>query len=118
MTQERYEMDEARRACVLGAVLQHCEYKNWRLLAAHARTNHVHVIVDAPLSPEKILNELKAYASRRLNQIGLDGPERRRWARHGSTRYLWNRDDVAAAIKYVADQQGNPMAVYVSEGSW
>lgn len=78
----------------------------------------MHVIVDAPVAPEKILNEFKAYASRRLNLIGLDTPERRRWARHGSTRYLWNRDDVEAAIAYVADGQGNPMAVYVNEGSW
>jgi REP element-mobilizing transposase RayT len=118
MQQEAYEMDEPRRACVLGAVLQHCEYRCWPLLAAHVRTNHVHVIVDAPLSPEKVLNELKAYASRRLNQIGLDTPDRRRWARHGSTRYLWNRDDVGAAIQYVADLQGDSMAVYVNRGSW
>jgi REP element-mobilizing transposase RayT len=118
MLQEPYEMDEPTRACVLDAVLQHCEYRNWPLLAAHVRANHVHVIVDAPLSPEKVLNELKAYASRRLNQIGLDPPDRRRWARHGSTRYLWNRDDVEAAVKYVADRQGDPMAVYVNQGSW
>ena len=118
MTQEPYEMDEPRRGCVLGAVVQHCEYRKWRLLAAHARTHHVHVIVDAPLSPEKVLNELKAYASRSLNKSGFDKAERRRWARHGSTRYLWNRDEVAAAVKCVADLQGDPMAVYVDQGSW
>ena len=118
MVQEPSVMDEVRRACVLGAVLQHCQYRNWRLLASHIRTNHVHVIVDAPLSPEKVLNELKGYASRRLNEIGLDGPGRRRWARHGSTRYLWNRSDVEVAVKYVADLQGDSMAVYVNQGSW
>jgi REP element-mobilizing transposase RayT len=118
MAQGPYELDEPRRACVLDAVLQHCEYRNWPLLAAHVRTNHVHVIVDATVAPEKVLNELKAYASRRLNQIGLDTPDRRRWARHGSTRYLWSRDEVGAAVVYVADRQGDPMAVYVNQGSW
>ena len=118
MVQEAYVMDESRRACVLDAVVQHCKCRSWRLLAAHVRTNHVHVIVDAPVTPEKVLNELKAYASRSLNKSGFDKAERRRWARHGSTRYLWDRDDVAAATKYVADQQGDPLAVYVNQGSW
>ena len=70
------------------------------------------------MTPEKILNELKAYASRKLNQAGLDAPDRRRWARHGSTRYLWKRDEVESAIGYVADWQGDPMAVYVNELRW
>jgi hypothetical protein len=74
--------------------------------------------VDAPVAPEKVLNELKAYASRVLNQVGLDNPDRRRWSRHGSTRYLWKREDVEAAIVYVADRQGDPMAVYVNEDRW
>jgi hypothetical protein len=84
----------------------------------HVRTNHVHVVVDAPVAPEKVLNEFKAYASRRLNQIGLDNADRRRWSRHGSTRYLWKREEVESAIGYVADRQGDPMALYVNEGRW
>jgi REP element-mobilizing transposase RayT len=84
----------------------------------HVRTNHVYVVVDTPVTPEKVLNELKAYASRMLNQIGLDGRDRRRWSRHGSTRYLWKREEVEAAVVYVADRQGNPMAVYVDERRW
>ena len=118
MNQEPYEMDEARRRNVLASILEHCQHRNWRLLAAHVRTNHVHTIVDAPVTPEKVLNELKAYASRMLNKIGLDSPDRRRWSRHGSTRYLWKREDVEAAIVYVADHQGNPMAMYVNEDRW
>jgi REP element-mobilizing transposase RayT len=118
MTQEAYEMDEARRLSVLASIREHCEYRRWPLLAVHVRTNHVHVVVDAPVAPEKVLNELKAYASRMLNQAGLDKSDRRRWARHGSTRYLWKREDVEAAIVYVADHQGDPMAMYVNERRW
>jgi len=85
------------------------------MLVAHVRSNHVHVVVDAPDRPEKVLNALKAYASRRLNKAGLDGGERRRWSRHGSTRYLWNRKQVEEAIAYVTEDQGEPMALYLNE---
>jgi hypothetical protein len=44
------------------------------------------VVVEADLLPEKVMNEFKAYSSRALNSLGMDGPEPRRWARHGSTR--------------------------------
>jgi hypothetical protein len=58
------------------------------------------------------MNDLKSYASRCLNRMGLDEPTRKRWARHGSTRWLGKREDVSAAIRYVVDEQGDPMAVF------
>jgi hypothetical protein len=56
--------------------------------AAHVRTNHVHAVVEAQVRPEKILHAFKSYASRNLNRLGVDEPNRKRWARHGSTRWL------------------------------
>ena len=58
------------------------------------------------------MTAMKAYASRALNEHVLDGPGRRRWARHGSTRYLWTGDAVRAAIRYVVCEQGESMAVF------
>ena len=58
------------------------------------------------------MNAMKAYSSRALNQHGLDRAGRRRWSRHGSTRYLWTDDDVRAAIEYVVREQGEPMEVF------
>ncbi len=58
------------------------------------------------------MNDLKSYASRCLNRLGLDGPMRKRWARHGSTRWLWKPRSVSAAIRYVVDQQGLAMSVF------
>jgi REP element-mobilizing transposase RayT len=118
MTQEPYKMDQPRRRTVLESVREHCDFRKWVLLAAHVRSSHVLVVVDAPVTPEKVLNELKAYASRMLNLRGLDTRDRRRWARHGSTRYLWKREDVEAAVVYVADHQGESMALYVNEDRW
>jgi hypothetical protein len=74
----------------------------------------VHTVVQAEVPPERVMNDFKAYASRRLNRMRLDEPDRRRWARHGSTRFLWEPEDVLAAIQYVVDEQGDAMSVFES----
>jgi len=57
-------------------------------LAAHVRTNHVHLVVAGEARPERVMNDLKSYAS---------------------------RDDVSGAIQYVVEGQGEAMAVYLAE---
>ena len=112
MEQPPYAMDATRRDVVLKAVRFRCDRQNWMLLAAHVRTNHVHLIAEAEAAPERIMNDLKSYASRCLNQSGLDSPNRKRWARHGSTRWLWNREQISAAIIYVIEGQGETMSLF------
>ena len=112
MDQPPYHLDQCRREAVLSAVLERCSENRWTLLAAHVRTSHVHLVVEAEARPERIMNDLKSYASRCLNQLGLDDSARKRWARHGSTRWLWQPANVSAAIRYVVDEQGDPMAVF------
>ena len=116
MLQEPYVMEHADRIAVLAAVQKHCSYRGWTLWAAHVRSNHVHVIVEAEVRPERIMNELKSYASRELNGFGDSKPGRKRWARHGSTRWLWKDQDVRGALEYVIEEQGEPMALFVAEG--
>ena len=91
-----------------------CEHRKWTLLAAHVQSSHVHAIVESEVQPERIMNTFKSYASRKLNQTGP--PREKRWARHGSTRWLWTDEQVRNAIRYVVEEQGSPMAVYVAEG--
>jgi REP element-mobilizing transposase RayT len=112
MVQLPYDMDRSRRQTVLAALQERCVDRQWNLLAAHARTNHVHIVVDADAPPERVMNDLKSSASRSLNRLGLDEPFRRRWARHGSTRWLHQPASISAAIRYVVDEQGDPMAVF------
>ncbi len=112
MDQPAYGMDRSRREAVLAAMVERCSDNHWTLLAAHVRTNHVHIVVEADARPERIMNDLKSYASRCLNRIGLDEPNRKRWARHGSTRWFWDSQSVLAAIRYVVHEQGDPMSVY------
>jgi REP element-mobilizing transposase RayT len=113
MDQVPYILDNERRMTVLEALREVCSHHNWSLWAAHVRTNHVHVVVEADVRPEKVMNAFKSYASRGLIRLGIDGPERKRWARHGSTRWLWKDEDVQEAIRYVVSGQGEPMEVYL-----
>jgi REP element-mobilizing transposase RayT len=109
-----YTLDEARRKVVLESILQVCGHRGWLLIAAHIRTNHVHLVLDAEKAPEAVLNCLKAYASRALGEAGMEPPEVRRWSRHGSTRYLWNPGQIDAAVGYVASGQGEPLELYIA----
>jgi REP element-mobilizing transposase RayT len=114
MTQAPYLLDENARTVVLEAIQEVRRHRRWNLLAGHVRTNRVHVIVEADAKPEKVRNDFKSYASRALNKLETD-KARRRWAHHGSTRWLWNDQDVRDAIRYVIDEQGEPMARFVTE---
>ena len=115
MDQETYSLDTNRRVTILASLREVCLHRGWRLHAAHVRTNHVHVVVEADVHPEMVMNTFKSSASRSLNHSAIDQPNRKRWARHGSTRLLWKDEDVQEAIRYVISGQGEPMEVYLGD---
>lgn len=96
-------------------MLEVCQQRKWELLAAHVRTQHVHVVVQAMVKPEKVLIDLKAYATRALRKHGLLEPSAKPWTEHGSTRYLWKPKDVEGAWNYVLFEQGEPMWRYPND---
>ena len=110
--QQPYLLDPMRQRVVLRSLQEVCSCRGWNLLAAHLRTNHVRLVASANCKPEPMLNVFKAYSSRALNHLALDTHNRRRWARHPSTRYLWTGEAVSAAIDYVVREQGDAMAVF------
>ena len=110
MNDAPYTLDANRRKIVLESLREVCSHRRWDLLAAHVRSNHVHLVIEAEARPEKIMGDLKAYASRALNR--LEGLDRSRWARHGSTRWLKQDENVRQAIRYVVEEQGEPMALF------
>jgi hypothetical protein len=63
------------------------------------------------------MNDFKSYASRYLNRMQSEQPNQRRWARHGSTRWLFEPQHVSAAIQYVLAEQGEAMSVYEGSGA-
>ena len=114
MDQSPYRLDQIRRDAVLEAIQEVCGHRGWGLLAAHVRSNHVHTVVDAEVPPERVMSDFKAYASRRLNRMTSDEPGRKRWARHGSTRWLWKPQHISAAMQYVVAEQGDAMSAFES----
>jgi REP element-mobilizing transposase RayT len=94
------------RQVVEAAIREVCRVRGWRLHTVHARSNHVHVVVSAPVEPEVLLTTFKAWATRRLRDADLVTSDVRVWTRHGSTRYLWTDRDVESAIFYVVELQG------------
>ena len=57
--------------------------------------------------------ELKTAGSKRMNARNLDRGCGKRWARGGSTPYVWTDKQFWGAIWYTLFEQGHPMAVYV-----
>ncbi len=109
---ESYIMDEGRRKEALKAIEELAKRKSWNLLAAHVRSNHIHIVVSANGSVERIMNDVKTAISRRLNKLYPAEAGAIRWTRHGSTRYLWKNEDVESAVEYTISGQGNAMAVF------
>jgi ATP-dependent helicase/DNAse subunit B/REP element-mobilizing transposase RayT len=102
-------LDEAQRRVVRDAIAEVCAYRGWRLHVVHVRPTHVHVVVTASEMPERLLVDFKSYGTRRLRAANLLGAEVEPWTRHGSTRFLFERESVRAASEYVHDRQGIPI---------
>ncbi|MBI3823516.1 MAG: transposase [Planctomycetes bacterium] len=112
MREPPYVLNADRRKIVLATIREVCKHRRWKLWACHVRTTHVHAIVSADAKPEKVMSDLKAYASRRLKEQLNEQADAKRWTQHGSTRYLWMEDDAHAKIEYTLNGQGDPMESY------
>ncbi|MFL5330086.1 MAG: transposase [Gemmataceae bacterium] len=108
--QPPYALDEPHRNVVMRTIVAVCAHRKWKLWAVHVRSNHVHVVVTADCNPEKVMVDLKAWASRRLRKVFSEPADRDRWTQHGSTRYLNSISDLEAKVIYVLDEQGERMA--------
>jgi REP element-mobilizing transposase RayT len=102
-------LDAPCRNAVQKAIEEHCKVKNWELIGLAVRTNHVHAVVGAGPSPSRILNALKAWATRRLRSESILNGKQPVWTEGGSKRWLWTPDQVANAVRYVDLHQGNPL---------
>jgi REP element-mobilizing transposase RayT len=106
MNHDPIMMSAAMQAVVDATIREVAAHRGWELLVLSVRTNHVHVVVESNDKPEKVMNEFKAWSTRRLREAGLTSPQSPVWSRHGSTRYLWNDCAITEASRYVAESQG------------
>ena len=114
LLENRRLLQADERTRVLEAMREVCLFRGWIALAIQVRSNHVHAVVHGRAAPEKMMNDFKSYATRTLNRRSRS-KRRRNWAEHGSTKYLWEPDDVEASVQYVLYMQGKPMAVFYPE---
>ena len=91
------------------AIRETSNIRKWTVIALNVRTNHVHVVVNAPVDPERVLNAFKANATRKLREVKLWPHSFSPWVRKGSKRRLWNEKSVARAIDYVLYGQGDEL---------
>ena len=71
------------------------------------QTNHVHIVVSAEATPEKVMSDLKAYTTRRLREAQLTPPQAPVWSCHGSTKYLKSAVSLDGACRYVIENQAD-----------
>jgi REP element-mobilizing transposase RayT len=100
------ELDAERRFVVDAAIRSVCAHRGWRLRALHVRSTHVHVVVSAAPAPERVMNDFKAWSTRRMREAGALPREIEPWSYHGSTRYLNTPTSLQRAIDYTLHEQG------------
>ena len=105
-------LTEEQRALVEQTVRDHCRIRGWVLHAVNARTNHIHVVVTADRDPQDVMNQLKAWCSRKLSDAaGLVGTVakkagRRHWFTEGGNKELIDSEEyLNNAIHYVVEGQ-------------
>ncbi len=119
MSEDSCRLDPEQRTAVEKQIAETCRYREWELHAVNCRTNHLHVVVSAPIRPKIVRSQLKAWCTRalkgleedRLHDTGCLGQASGRenwWAERGSQRFINDEDSLEAAILYVRDGQDRP----------
>ena len=114
---EPLTLDAERREAALHSILATCRAKGWHLLAAHVRTTHIHIVLDAQDPASFLFANLKARITRALRAANLVHGAQPVWADYRNARWLTSEEAVVRAIRYVLDCQGTPMERYSPCGS-
>ncbi|RYG66019.1 hypothetical protein EON80_16255 [bacterium] len=105
MTSKPFRFNKSQRQLLEAAIEEVTKYRNWHLAALAVRTNHIHIVVGAEATPEKVAGDFKSYGTRALRRAGLPH-EQNVWSEHGSNTYLFDALSYEAAVNYVLEQQG------------
>jgi hypothetical protein len=100
------ELDAEQRYVVNATLPDVCRHRRWALHAKNVRSTHVHVVVTGSHGPERIMNDLKGWGTRRMREAGTLSHQIDPWEYHGSTRYLNTEESLRRAIEYVLHEQG------------
>jgi REP element-mobilizing transposase RayT len=109
LKQPPVRFDRRRREAIELAVRESCQIRKWDLWALNVRTNHLHCVVTSNCKPKTVVIALKANATGSMKDAGCWRSELSPWARGGSEKYLWTEEELANAIVYVIEEQGEPL---------
>jgi REP element-mobilizing transposase RayT len=105
-------LSDEQRILIEQTIRDHCRIRGWILHALNVRTNHVHVVVTANRDPDEVMNQFKAWCSRKLSDAaGLVGAVakkagRKRWFTEGGDKQIIETDEyLENAIRYVLEGQ-------------
>ena len=102
-------LSQSQRRIALKAILDVCRFESWCAYAVHVRSNHIHIVVNGDEKPEDMLVKFKRYTTIALRNIEGKSAIKKYWTKHGSTRYLWTKESLCSAIRYVKNEQGKPL---------
>jgi len=109
LTEEPCVLNPDQRRLVEATIARHCTIRGWHLHVVNCRTQHVHVVVTAPIDPEKVRDQFKAWCTRHLKEQQRAGQAEavriKWWAERGSQRWLNDEESLAEAIRYARDCQ-------------
>lgn len=106
MSSEAVLLNNEQRSLVEDTIRDVCDHRGWTQYAVNARTNHVHsVLLATDREPEIVMNSLKSWCSRRLNESWGTKRNKPWWTRHGSTRWLNAVAEFERTVDYVLNQQ-------------
>jgi REP element-mobilizing transposase RayT len=102
---------------VVDQFIETARFRGWTILAGAVIRNHVHLVLGVPgdPSPEKLLGDLKAWGTRRLDKGWGKRASETWWADAGSKRKLPNEQSILGAVAYVWRQPG-ALRVWVAAG--
>lgn len=95
----------AQRAAVEATIRRHCEIRKWTLHAVNARAQHVHVVVTADRDPDTVREQLKAWCTRKLNELNRGLRRENWWTEGGSARWVNDAQHLLDVIAYVLEKQ-------------
>ena len=102
-----------QRKTVLKSVIETCQYNHWKLLVAHIRSNHMHIVLQSEKTIEQTMGKIKCYATKELKKMHVELSQRKKfWSRHGSTRNVWVPEEIFPRLYYVVRRQGKEGALY------
>jgi REP element-mobilizing transposase RayT len=109
LKQPPVKFNARQRAAIDFAIKETCAIRKWELWALHVRTKHLHCVVTANCNPKTVLVALKANATRAMREARCWRSDLSPWAQRGSKKYLWTEEELANAIAYVVEEQGEPL---------